>query len=213
MAVANHQEELDYYKTLGVKQEDLKNQSEDDIQYILGQAKRKLALKYHPDKGGKDKDFQDLMEAYNVLIDLKRRKAYDEMLKNRMSSNFFANTPTLTPNPLNADAGPSMYQALKPLSEIQNAFEKFIREKIGDANAKEFGFSAKLSFDPATGCQVLSLTFPNKEMGDEFINRMLKQGMIQNLPQPVAEKTQQEQSAHRWMPSAFRTGLPSLKRT
>lgn len=60
----------DYYKTLGVD----KKASKDDIK----KAFRKLAHKYHPDKGsGDDAKFKEITEAYAVLGDDKKRREYD----------------------------------------------------------------------------------------------------------------------------------------
>ncbi|MBU6323200.1 MAG: molecular chaperone DnaJ [Patescibacteria group bacterium] len=58
-----------YYETLGVD----KKASKDDIK----KAFRKLAQKYHPDKGGDEAKFKEITEAYSVLGDDKRRREYD----------------------------------------------------------------------------------------------------------------------------------------
>ncbi len=59
----------DYYSVLGVD----KKASKDDIK----KAFRKLAHKYHPDKGGPDEKFKEITEAYAVLSDDKKRREYD----------------------------------------------------------------------------------------------------------------------------------------
>ena len=59
----------DYYNVLGVD----KKASGEDIK----KAFRKLAQKYHPDKGGDEKRFKEITEAYAVLADEKRRREYD----------------------------------------------------------------------------------------------------------------------------------------
>src|SRR5450756_2258282 len=60
----------DYYNVLGVD----KKATPDDIK----KAFRKLAHKFHPDKGGTDESrFKEITEAYSVLSDDKKRREYD----------------------------------------------------------------------------------------------------------------------------------------
>ncbi len=60
----------DYYNVLGID----KKASKDDIK----KAFRKLAHKYHPDKGGTDESkFKEITEAYSILSDDKKRREYD----------------------------------------------------------------------------------------------------------------------------------------
>jgi len=59
----------DYYEILGVS----KDASADEIK----RAYRKLAHKYHPDKGGDAEKFKEINEAYQVLSDPEKRKKYD----------------------------------------------------------------------------------------------------------------------------------------
>lgn len=58
-----------YYEILGVD----KKATKDDVK----KAFRKLAQKYHPDKGGDEAKFKEITEAYSVLGDEKRRREYD----------------------------------------------------------------------------------------------------------------------------------------
>lgn len=61
---------MDYYKVLGVE----KNAPKDEIK----KAFHKLAHKYHPDKkGGDEKKFKEINEAYQVLSDDGKRAQYD----------------------------------------------------------------------------------------------------------------------------------------
>ncbi len=61
----------DYYEILGIP----KNSSEEEIK----KAFRKLAHQYHPDKkGGDEKKFKEVNEAYQVLSDSKKRAQYDK---------------------------------------------------------------------------------------------------------------------------------------
>lgn len=61
-----------FYDILGVK----RDASEDEIK----KAFRKLAAKYHPDRGGDEEKFKEVSEAYNTLSDPQKRKEYDQLL-------------------------------------------------------------------------------------------------------------------------------------
>lgn len=60
----------DYYKVLNIA----RNASKDEIK----KAYRRLAHKFHPDKGGDEKHFKEINEAYQVLSDEQKRSQYDQ---------------------------------------------------------------------------------------------------------------------------------------
>ena len=60
----------DYYKVLGVP----RNANKEEVK----KAYRKLAHQYHPDKGGDEKRFKEINEAYQVLSDERKRAQYDQ---------------------------------------------------------------------------------------------------------------------------------------
>lgn len=60
----------DYYQILGVS----RGASQEEIK----KAYYKLAHKYHPDKGGDEKKFKEINEAYQVLSDKEKRAQYDK---------------------------------------------------------------------------------------------------------------------------------------
>ena len=61
---------MNYYEVLGVSQ----NASQEEIK----KAYRRLAHKYHPDKGGDEKKFKEVNEAYQILSNKERREQYDK---------------------------------------------------------------------------------------------------------------------------------------
>ncbi|MCX6721654.1 MAG: molecular chaperone DnaJ [Candidatus Staskawiczbacteria bacterium] len=61
---------MDYYEVLGVT----KSASQEEIK----KAFHKLAHKHHPDKGGDEKKFKEINEAYQVLSDKQKRAQYDQ---------------------------------------------------------------------------------------------------------------------------------------
>lgn len=62
-----------YYDTLGV--------SETASDKEIKSAFRKLAAQHHPDKGGDEKKFKEINEAYDTLKNTKKRQEYDTMRK------------------------------------------------------------------------------------------------------------------------------------
>jgi molecular chaperone DnaJ len=77
----------DHYKTLGI--------TKDAKLADIKKAYRKLALKYHPDKAGDDKEavskFREISDAYDTLSNEDKRKAYDN--PNPFGGNPFGGNP------------------------------------------------------------------------------------------------------------------------
>lgn len=63
---------MNYYDILGVNQE----ASQDDIK----KAYKKLAMTHHPDRGGDNKKFQEISQAYDTLSDPQKKSHYDAEL-------------------------------------------------------------------------------------------------------------------------------------
>jgi len=59
----------DYYQILGIS----RDSSQDEIK----KAYRKLAHKHHPDKGGDERKFKEINEAYQILSNAEKRAQYD----------------------------------------------------------------------------------------------------------------------------------------
>lgn len=60
---------MDYYSTLGLN----RNASDDEIK----KAYRKMAMKHHPDRGGDEKKFKEIEEAYRTLSDPQKKQMID----------------------------------------------------------------------------------------------------------------------------------------
>lgn len=60
---------MDYYSKLGIN----RSANQDEIK----SAYRKLAMKHHPDRGGDEKQFKEISEAYDVLSDPKKKEIVD----------------------------------------------------------------------------------------------------------------------------------------
>jgi curved DNA-binding protein len=63
---------MNYYEILGVNE----NASQDDIK----KAYKKLAMTHHPDRGGDNKKFQEISQAYDTLSDSQKKSQYDAEL-------------------------------------------------------------------------------------------------------------------------------------
>lgn len=63
---------MNYYQILGVPE----SASQDDIK----KAYKKLAMKHHPDRGGDNKKFQEISQAYDTLSDATKKSQYDAEL-------------------------------------------------------------------------------------------------------------------------------------
>lgn len=63
--------------------EDLKVKPFSDLEEIKSSYK-KLALIYHPDKGGNKECFQKITRAYKLLSDISKREIYDKKLKEKI---------------------------------------------------------------------------------------------------------------------------------
>lgn len=69
-----------YYDVLNIP----KNSTDGDIK----KAYRKLALKHHPDKGGDQRKFKEISEAYEVLGNPEKRQKYDRFGKQGLEKGF-----------------------------------------------------------------------------------------------------------------------------
>lgn len=77
---------MDYYSTLGLK----RGASAEDIK----KAYRSLAMKHHPDRGGDEKKFKEISQAYEVLSDPSKKQMFDSgMDPNNQQGGFHGQGP------------------------------------------------------------------------------------------------------------------------
>ena len=65
----------EYYATLGLNKDEVTSSSQ------LNRAYRKMALKYHPDKGGSVDEFKKIQEAFEVLMSKLEEEEEAKMMK------------------------------------------------------------------------------------------------------------------------------------
>jgi len=107
----------DYYQVLGIPNE----ASQDEIK----KAYYKLAHKHHPDKGGDEKKFKEINEAYQVLSDKEKRSQYDRFGRTFEGA---------------AEPGSDFQWAWgKPEADFENAFRTDFGD-LGDIVEEIFGF-------------------------------------------------------------------------
>ena len=112
-----------YYDILGVT----KGATEEDIKSAF----RKLAHKYHPDKkGGDEKKFKEVSEAYTVLSDKKKRAEYDTYGKT-----FAGGGPQRGPQ---GGFGDSTFQTLRTAKDFKGLTVKTASNSIWAISSGEF---------------------------------------------------------------------------
>jgi len=117
---------MDYYQTLGV------NRTASDTE--IKAAYRKLAMQYHPDRGGDSQRFSQINEAYEVLKDPQRRAQYD--------------------NPQPQGFGPNGFQGMGGFEDLFTQFGFNRRQAMQNRNV-QIGHTIEL-LDVFTGKSVIT---------------------------------------------------------
>jgi len=114
---------MDYYSILGIS----KNASQDEIK----KAYKKLAMKFHPDRGGDTQKFQEISQAYDTLGDQHRRAQYDAEQDAAMHGgrqfHFHSNNPF--------DPFGQMFGGRSPFDSFFNQGQR-VRQKNKDLNIR-----------------------------------------------------------------------------
>ena len=92
----------DYYSTLGLDQ----SASDEEIKSSY----RKLARKYHPDRGGDTAKFQEIQEAYSVLGEPSKRHEYDNSSRSGVYYGDFGDIHNMNPQDIFDTFGVHIYR-------------------------------------------------------------------------------------------------------
>lgn len=136
----------DPYKVLGVS----RSASQDEIK----KAYRKLAMKYHPDKGGDEEQFKKISEAYGILSDEQKRRELDRGRFVRHGSG-----PQGPFNPGFGDIFESFFrQQHRPRQQPRETTDKDIKfnlgvtlEQIGRGVKQRIAFTRNVKCHPCNG--------------------------------------------------------------
>lgn len=104
-----------YYGLLGINNDADNN--------AVKKAFRKLALKYHPDRGGSGVMFKEINQAYEILGEPSKRKAYDRELNNITSAQ-----PNIFTNNYNNNNNNNNYEP--PVQVNKNQYDQLVEQLV-----------------------------------------------------------------------------------
>lgn len=126
---------MDYYRILNVG----RNASQEEIK----RAHRKLSAKYHPDNAGEKsrEQFDRVQEAYGVLGDEEKRKAYDERLRADEAGGGSGKTADRSTNARQAEKQEDYYKDMEAFftGAYKNSFDKFFGAGMKKPTEQESG--------------------------------------------------------------------------
>ena len=126
---------MDYYQILNVG----RNASQEEIK----KAHRKLSAKYHPDNAGEKsrEQFDRVQEAYGVLGDEEKRKAYDERLRADETGRGPGKTADRGTDAQQAEKQEDYYKDLEAFftGAYKNSFDKFFGAGMKKPTEQESG--------------------------------------------------------------------------
>jgi len=142
----------DYYKILGIN----KNATAEEIK----KAYRGLAMKHHPDRGGDEKKFKEIEEAYRILSDPAQKANYDNPnpfgngnMNEEVFEQFFRNPFGFGNGFRSSPKNPSIHVTID--ITLEDAFRgKTIDAEIGLSNGKTKLVSISIPPGIETGMQV-----------------------------------------------------------
>ena len=160
-----------YYEILGISK--TANQKE------IKKAYRSLALKHHPDKGGKEETFKEISKAYEVLSDPEQKEVYDAYGEAGINNYGATGGATAGPgsfNPFGGAAGSNPFGAFFS-SPSSSSFSK---------NQQGFSFQ---SFGNGGGTSGSSSNTYNIDLS-EILNKMMGTGSSSSFQQQQQQQQQ-----------------------
>lgn len=176
----------DYYRILGVE----RGASDDDIK----KAYRRLARRYHPDvskEADAEERFKEVSEAYEVLRDAEKRKAYDDLGRHHSGQEF-------RPPPgweQHFGGGPGGFEHIFEGADLSDLFAAFGggRQRRGGRDSRfamrgqDFEVPVEVSLEDAYRGTELSLNLTMQEVGDDGTVRRVPRAVKVRIPKGVTD--------------------------
>lgn len=152
---------MDYYSILGVG----RSASPDEIKA----AYRKLAMKYHPDRGGDEKKFKEINEAYDTLSDPQKKAGYDTGGGQHHYRSYTGN-PFEGFDPFGTGAG-------NPLDEMFRQFGFQFRSGNTKPKNRDLHIKCKISLKDSYLGKTLNISYPLPSGNNETLEFVVPPGI------------------------------------
>ena len=152
---------MDYYSILGVG----RSASPEEIKA----AYRKLAMQYHPDRGGDEKKFKEINEAYDVLSDPEKKISYD-------MTGGQAHYRVHTGNPFEG-FDPFSMGGRNPIDEMFQQFGFQFRSSNTRTKNKDLHIKCKISLKDSYMGKTINISYPLPSGNNETLEFVIPPGI------------------------------------
>lgn len=166
----------DYYRILGVE----RGASEDDIK----KAYRRLARRYHPDvskEADAEERFKEVSEAYEVLRDEEKRKAYDDLGRHPSGEEF------RPPPGWERHFRGGGFERIFEDADLSDLFAAFGGGRRFTMRGQDFELPVEISLEDACRGTELSLNLTMQEVGDDGTLRRVPRVVKVRIPKGVSD--------------------------